>query len=297
MSPRDDQPAEVMVPIEQDTIAFYGHELVAVRLADGRIAAVLNWLFESLDLNRAGQMQRIERKTALHEQLVPVRVQTEGGPQTMLALTLKGLPGWLFSMEEHRVRPEARDDLVIFQRECVDVLAEHFARKHAAALPAPAAGGAVALSDPRVAQLVEQIDTLTGAVGLMREHLAALLPLPGQVQGLSDKVDGAVAMLEALADRQGNTEAQVARIDERTQRLTPAHAQAVRELVDHLVSETARLPVPLTYPTVYGRLKRRFRASSYREIADELFAEVMAYLRDELQRAGGGGEPAQGALF
>ncbi|WIG57588.1 MAG: hypothetical protein OJF49_000333 [Ktedonobacterales bacterium] len=66
----DDTVRALFKPIEQETIPFYGHDLVAVRLADGRIAAVLRWLFESLHLDRAGQMQRIERKSALRDGLM-----------------------------------------------------------------------------------------------------------------------------------------------------------------------------------------------------------------------------------
>src|SRR5689334_24992006 len=55
----------------------------------------------------------------------------------------------------------------------------------------------------QVAQLVEQIDAMSGAVSLMREHLAALLALPGQVQDLSEQMSQAVTMLESLAVRQG----------------------------------------------------------------------------------------------
>ncbi|MBF6591623.1 MAG: hypothetical protein IVW57_14010, partial [Ktedonobacterales bacterium] len=186
MGPQNDGPAEALIPVEQDTIPFYGHELVAVRLEDGRICAVMNWLCEGLQLDIDGQLQRIRRKSALREGLVPVRVQTEGGPQTMQALTLKVLPGWLFTADEHRVKAEAREDLIIFQRECVDVLAEHFARKHVAALPAPA--------DPTATALAEQIADLAAVMNLMQEHLAAL-------QGLPERVGHVAAIVEALAER------------------------------------------------------------------------------------------------
>lgn len=134
-------------------------------------------------------------------------------------------------------------------------------------------------------------------MNLLREHLAALLTLPGQVEGLTLQMGQAIAMLESLAERQDTTETQVAKIDERTQHLTPAHARSVQELVDRLVRETAHLPVPLTYAIIYGRLKHRFRAGSYKEIADERFEEVRAYLRDELRRATSGEAPEQGSLF
>jgi hypothetical protein len=55
--------------------------------------------------------------------------------------------------------------------------------------------------------------------------------------------------------------------------------------------------VALTYVVVYGGLTRRFRVSSYREIADERSDEVMAFLSDELQCATGGRALEQGALF
>lgn len=84
-------------------------------------------------------MQRIRRKTALSDSLLIVRVETEGGPQAMPALTLDVLPGWLFGIDENRVKPEVRADVILFQRECVRVLAEHFARKAQPALPASAA--------------------------------------------------------------------------------------------------------------------------------------------------------------
>ncbi|MGH2515421.1 MAG: hypothetical protein ACRDHP_07175, partial [Ktedonobacterales bacterium] len=132
---------------------------------------------------------------------------------------------------------------------------------------------------------------------LLREHLAALLTLPGQVQVITEQVGHVAAVVEALAERQDTTETQVARIGARTQRLTPAHARTVQEMVDRTVRETKRLPVPLTYAMIYGRIKHRFRAGSYREVPDEQFEEVMAYLHEELRRATSGEAAEQGNLF
>ncbi len=83
-------------PIEQDVVSFYERDLVAVRLEDGRIAVVLRWLCEGLQLDPQGQLRRIERKTALQDGLINVEVATAGGPQAMPALTLDVLPGFLF---------------------------------------------------------------------------------------------------------------------------------------------------------------------------------------------------------
>ena len=280
----------VFKPVEQDTITFYGHELIAVRLADGRIAAVLRWLFESLDLERRGQMQRIERKTALRRGLIDVEVETAGGPQTMAALTLNVLPGYLFTIDENRVKEEARADVILFQEECVQALADHFTRKHPPALPAIADTTAATI-------IVEQITDLMGVINLLREHLEALLVLPGQVADLSVQVGETRVLVEALATRQESTETRLEAVDERTQRLTPTHTHAVQEMVDRMVRETRKLPEPLTYAIIYGRLKHRFRVGSYKEVPDDRFDELVAYLRGELRRATSGEAPAQETLF
>lgn len=138
---------------------------------------------------------------------------------------------------------------------------------------------------------------MAGTLNLLREHLLGLLTLPGQVEGLSLQVGQAIAMLDALAERQETTETQVAQIDARTQRLTPAHARAVQEMVDRMVHETAHQPAPMVHYVIYGRLKRRFRVSTYKEIADDRFAEVTHFLQEMLRQATGGAAPEQGSLF
>lgn len=269
---------------------FYDHELVAVRLADGRIAAVLRWLFESLNLERRGQMQRIERKTALRKGLIDVEVDTPGGPQIMSALTLQVLPGYLFTIDESRVKEEARADVVLFQRECAKVLADHFTRKHPPALPSATDATAATV-------IIEQIADLTGVINLLREHLEMLLVLPSQVAELSVEVSETRVLVESLATRQDATERRLAAVDARTQRLTPAHARAVQEMVNRMVRETRHSATPLTYATIYGKLKTRFQAASYSEIADSRFDELMAWLREALNTATSREAPEQGSLF
>jgi hypothetical protein len=274
-----------LVPVEQDTITFYGHKLVAVRTPDGRIAVVLNWLCDGLSLDRTAQKRRIERRTALHEGLVEVEVRTGGGHQNMDALTLDVLPGYLYTIDETRVKEEARPDVVVFQRECTQVLAEHFARKHLPALPASA--------DPAAAAIVAQIAELSGVLNLMREHLAAL-------QGLPEQVSHVAQVVEFLAERQSSTEAQVAELDARTDHLTPAHARTVQEGITRLVRATKHMPGPLTYGLIYDRLQRHFRANSYEEISESQFDAVMEWLHAEhaeLDRVSSGEESQQGNLF
>ena len=41
---------QALEPVEQDSIIFHGEQIIAVRLADGRICVVLRWICESLKL-------------------------------------------------------------------------------------------------------------------------------------------------------------------------------------------------------------------------------------------------------
>jgi hypothetical protein len=196
--------------------------------------------------------------------------------------------------QESRVRAEARDDVVLFQRECTRVLGEHFARKHrptlpGSALPAPASAEVLAIS--------EQIADLSAVVNLLREHLAGLLSLPGQVAGLSAQLGETHALVEVLAERQTETETRLDQVDMRTARLTPAHARQAQAFIDRIVRETQRLSVPVKHKHVYGRIRAHFDVSSYKEVADERFEELMAFLRSELVRATSGESPQQGSLF
>src|SRR5437588_8707442 len=101
-----DQQQQTLEPTEQDTIAFHGEQIVAVRLADGRICVVLRWICESLKLAPNPQVRRIERTASTADELVRVKVQTRGGRQTMPAITLRGFTPWVLGLNPNEVQDE-----------------------------------------------------------------------------------------------------------------------------------------------------------------------------------------------
>ncbi|MGH2481116.1 MAG: hypothetical protein ACRDHW_15785, partial [Ktedonobacteraceae bacterium] len=122
-------------------------------------------------------------------------------------------------------------------------------------------------------------------------HMQGLLEAQGQV---SLQLEKAVGLLEALTGNVATTETKLAKIDERTQRLTPAHTRQVQVQVEHLARAMVKhnkTPLAQAHATIYGRLKTRFQVGSYKETPDERFSEIMAYLRDELQKIQGGQLP------
>ncbi|HKV84039.1 MAG TPA: phage antirepressor N-terminal domain-containing protein [Ktedonobacterales bacterium] len=289
---------EPIRPVEQDIVNLFDHSVVAVRLPDGRVAAVFTDLCAALNLDRASQRRRVRADDVIRDEMLFAEVVINGAPQPSDVLTAWAVPVWLQGIQLSRLTAEKRPPILAFKREAANVLYQHFSRRGVGTLPAPSdIAPATSVNAQQAAMLTEQIGELTDVVNLLREHLASILELPGQVEGLSKQVGQAIVMLDALSERQNTTETQVAKIDERTQRLTPAHARTVQELVDRMVRETKRLPTPLTYAIIYGRLKHRFRAGSYSEIADERYDDVLAYLREELRRATNGEAPEQSSLF
>ena len=152
--------------------------------------------------------------------------------------------------------------------------------------------------DPGVLALAEQIDTLNDVAHFLREHMQGVLEAQGQV---SLQLEKAVQLLEALTSRQESTETRLAKIDERTRRLTPTHVRQVQVQVEQLAQamtqRQSRLSLAQAHALIYGRLKASFQVGSYKETPDERFEEIMRYLRDELQQILGGRLPEQSELF
>src|SRR5690348_3028205 len=128
---------EAMIPADPALVAFYGREIVAVRLADGRIAAVFSALCDAIQLERKSQTDRIREDEILNEQLLLAQIETPGGPQAVNVLTAWAIPTWLQGVRLSRVAPEKRPAILAFKREAADVLYRHFSRRPA--LPAPQA--------------------------------------------------------------------------------------------------------------------------------------------------------------
>src|SRR5713101_9366906 len=122
MSDEQEQDSSPLMPIEQQTIMFYGKPLVVVRLPDGRPGIVLRNLCDNLQLEPTSQVRRIERTEAIADDLVYTQIQTDGGPQIMPTLVLRAVPFWLAGIDPKRVREEIRPEILRYQREVVDVL-------------------------------------------------------------------------------------------------------------------------------------------------------------------------------
>lgn len=288
-----EQPAEEEYALEQRVIPFMGDELAAALTQTGGIFISLPGMCGALGLNMRGQLQRIQRTNELAIGLRRIPLQTKGGRQVLNCLRIDKLGLWLAGIETARVKSQFRAKLDAYHQKLAPVAIQIFLSMAGV----PAASLVPATASPELQALVEQIEHLTSVVVFLNEHMQGWMATTGQQIGaVSLKLDEAILAIESLADRQEDTEQKLQQVDTRTNRLTPTHKRNLQEFITSMVKLSERTKTPLTYATIYGRLKTRFRIGSYSEAPDARYDEIMAFLRDMLNNAGTN-LPEQGNLF
>jgi len=288
----DDIPEEQAA--EQQLVPFLGDDLAAAMATGGSIYISLPGMCAALGLSTQAQLRRIERTRTLAKGLQRISLQTKGGFQRVNCLRLDLIALWVAGAQTGSMKSEFRAKIETYQEELALVATQVFMR-----VVGLRTAQVVPTEDPRIIALAEQINTLTDIATFLREHMQAMLEAQGHV---SMRLEQAVQLLETLAGRQQTTEDQVARIDERTKRLTLLMRGKYSSPLSvspglSSGSRLSRAALSSAHAMIYGRLKTRFRAGNYKETPDERFEEVMAYLREELRKATDGEGPTQGSLF
>ncbi|MGO1079705.1 phage antirepressor N-terminal domain-containing protein [Inquilinus sp. CA228] len=116
------------------TIDFHGDTLFAMH-RNGDTYVAIKPICEALGLAWHGQRERIRRDPILSEGMVITPIPSAGGTQDTACLRLDLVNGWLFTIEEGRVKDEAvRQRVLLYKRECYQALFRHFHDKAAAAV-------------------------------------------------------------------------------------------------------------------------------------------------------------------
>ena len=131
-------------PIDEREVLLYDDTLTAVLVlpeadVDPQIFVPVKPISDALGLSWAGQSERIRRDDVLAEEMRLIRVtrtNSPGGRPDVLCLPLEFIPGWLFGLQVSRVKPELRDKILLFRRECYRVLSEAFQEGRLTADPA-----------------------------------------------------------------------------------------------------------------------------------------------------------------
>ena len=106
-------------------IPFRNQEVLSLT-KEGRHYIIPKQICANLGIDWDAQRKRIMRDSVLAEGAVIMTVPSAGGNQETACLPLEYLNGWLFGIDDSRVKPEIRDDIISYKKECYSVLYEFF---------------------------------------------------------------------------------------------------------------------------------------------------------------------------
>lgn len=116
------------------TVNFRGDELYGFKQDDGVFLAAKP-MVEAMGLDWNGQYQRLKRDPILSEGMCMMHIPFgRGGAQEAVCIKLELVNGWLFTIDSSRIKDEVvRQKVQTYQRECYQVLHDHFSGKRRAA--------------------------------------------------------------------------------------------------------------------------------------------------------------------
>lgn len=249
---------KALTPIEQKQVEFYGDELTAVRAADGSIYVPVRPICRLLGLNWDGQRRRILRDAVLSEEVQGVVVTTTpGGKQEMTCLPLDYISGFLFGVNANRVKPELRERVILYQRECYRVLNEAFRHGRLTSTPA----------------FDELLETDSHAVRAYKMALAIVELAQGQV------------IMEARLDDYGRRLEEIeATLGDPDRYISNTQASRISQAVKAVAMELSKQSGRNEYGGVYGELYRKYEVASYRELPESKYEDAMTWLSDWYQQ-------------
>lgn len=244
---------KALQPIEQREVNFYGDELTAVRMKNGRVYASLRHMCDALGLNARGQSQRIDRHTILSRGKGVCKIHTPGGEQSIVVLRADLVPLWLSGIRTSMVREDVRDKLERFQEEAADVLWEAFQEGRLTA-------------DPSFTELLK---TDSPAVQAYKTFQALTKLARNQVL-LEARVEVHEKRLEAIEAQLGDP----------GQHVTPDQASQISQAVKTVAIAYSKQTGHNEFGAVYGEMYRKFGITSYKQLPANKFDACMAWLTE-----------------
>jgi hypothetical protein len=112
------------------TVNFRGDELYGFKQDDGTFLA-LKPMVEAMGLDWSAQFRRVQRDPVLSEGIAIMATPFgRGAGQECVCIKLELVNGWLFGIDSSRIKDETvRERVILYQRECYQVLYEHFSGK------------------------------------------------------------------------------------------------------------------------------------------------------------------------
>ena len=251
---------KTLTPVEQKEVDFYGDELSAVRMQNGRIYVSIRHMCAALGVDRRGQVRQIKKHDILNEGYTrgglkspPSADGRGGGIQQASLLRVDLVPLWLSGLTLSRIKEEMRPKLERLQRESATVLWEAFQE------------GRLTI-DPSFEELMSQDTPEVRAVRMAE----AVLQLARNHLLIRTELDDHTKRLEAIEAQLGDP----------GRMITPDQASQISQAVKTVAMTISKASGTNQYGAVYGELYRKFGITSYKMLPATRFEEAMSFLTD-----------------
>jgi hypothetical protein len=276
-----DEQAGALIPIEVRMVEFYGDQITGalVRVGDEpTIYLPIRPICDYLGLSWSGQRERIMRDEVLADAVRFVRVtrtNPRGGDPELFCLPLDLLPGFLFGINAARVKPDLREKIIRYRRECYRRLWDVF--KHDI-LP--------------LAELVPPTDR-RGAV-FAYELATAVANLAREQMDAERRLDQAARWARHVDQQLAATDERITALElmlDPSEPISEAQAGELAGAVKAVAHALESHGAANAYQRVYGELYRRFAITSYKRMPRSRYDQALEWLRAWLGEIEAGSNP------
>ncbi|MCA9935854.1 MAG: ORF6C domain-containing protein [Anaerolineales bacterium] len=260
-----------LVPLEQKQVVFYDDEITAVLVqleGEEKIYVPVRPICEFLGVSWTGQLRRINRDAVLSEEIRSVNVTFTEPNRTrhiaMHCLPLDYISGFLFGINPERTKPEIKDKLIRYQRECFKVLAEAFAEGRLTA-------------DVSFDDLLQQASS---DVVEAYQIAQAIMKLARNQIMLETRLDDHGRTLADYGRRLETIEADMHQED---RYISESQATQISQAVKTIAIALGKQTGQNEFGATWGEFYRKFGVAKYRYLPVSRFEEAMAWLNEFYQ--------------
>lgn len=271
------QANQAAIPTRQEVVALFDRVIVAVSLPDGRIAATLTSLCESLGLTQPSQSRRIRLDEVLRDELVEAVIQTGGGTQVMVVLTAWAIPLWLTGIQVRKVAEEKRPAILAFKKQAANAPYEHFSQLK---LPPPPATlvPSEPIEKPRYPDDSASLDERQKYHRDMITWLEWQADIAAWQKDTNNRLDGLENEVESLHEVVRLVPELLERMGPQT--LSAEHMHSVQAMAKRLHEVGG-----FGFAIIYGELNAAFHVGKYDQIADASWDEVVQWFTTRIRAA------------
>jgi len=256
-----------LTPVEQKKVVFYDDEITAVLVQIGdeeKVYVPIKPVCDFLGVSWSGQRRRINRDAVLSEEIRSVNVTFTEPSRTrqisMICLPLDYISGFLFGINAARTKPEIKDKLIRYQRECYRILADAFVAPALSVQPIDA-------DDQSLMQLHNMALVIASTTKEMLEVRRVALSNETRLDAAREYLRGMNNRLKVVEHRT------------RAGSLTDEQAREIQHRVNLIALElTVHDPSVKHHGGVYETLRQETMSTGYKHIPMKGYEDALSFL-------------------